>query len=95
MNNFRERYRNAYSFIIWQRNIVSFRKLMQLIESDKMMHTEFGLEELNFEGIVLVAVDTEILDLVDGNHLVLLGAALWGFVALGISSESSDIHLQE
>jgi hypothetical protein len=45
------------------------------------------LEVLNVEGVVLLAMHAEILDLVEGNGLVLGGLLVWGLVPLRVGPE--------
>ena len=45
------------------------------------------LEVLNVEGVVLLTMNTEVLDLVKGNGLVLVVALVGGLVTLRIGTE--------
>jgi hypothetical protein len=45
------------------------------------------LKVLNVQGVVLLAMHAEILDLVEGNGLVLGGLLVWGLVPLRVGPE--------
>ena len=49
------------------------------------------LEVGDVKTVVLLAVDTKVLDLVQGNCLILTGALVWGLVTLGVGSEGSQV----
>ena len=51
-----------------------------------------GLEIGHVQGVILLAVNTEILDLVERNGLVLGGSFIRRFIAFGEGSECSEIH---
>ena len=49
------------------------------------------LKVSDVKAVVLLAVDTKVLDLVQGNGLVLTGALVWWLVTLGVGSEGSQV----
>ena len=51
-----------------------------------------GLEIGHVQGVILLTVDTEVLDLVERNGLVLGGPFVRRFISFGEGSEGSEIH---